>query len=283
MHVLEWEEIFDHKSSNLVVSENWAPPEAQLQAWKRFWDQDWWVSSFNYPRTVLMALGVSYCYSDTWEHGIFPLKCQLSLSTSANTSAGGCRVVERCGLMVWSKSIRSRAFYLVVHDFSECCPTPACPLSQWNTHIHTHSTKQKDQNLYFQVASKEEVFRSWESARKSRSGKELPNEIFFHLDNWKHELKQKTYLIGEISWFISSDYQDRASACKIPTSLHGFPATDQLQLKGLLKLECGASTRCVLPGYLRLVLYGPGLALLLEELLMQGSCPSTRTFSGRWL
>ena len=25
MHVLECEEIFDHKSSNLVVSENWAP------------------------------------------------------------------------------------------------------------------------------------------------------------------------------------------------------------------------------------------------------------------
>lgn len=179
MHVLEWEEIFDPKSSNLVVSENQAPPEAQLQAWKRFWDQDWWVSSFNYPRTVLMALGVSYCYSDTWEHGIFPLKCQLSLSTSANPSAGGCRVVERCCLMVWSKPIRSRAFYLVVHDCSECCPTPACPLSQWNTHIHTHSTKQKDQNLYFQVASEEEVFRRWESARKSRSGKELPNEIFF--------------------------------------------------------------------------------------------------------
>ena len=154
-------------------------PETQLQAWKRFWNQDWWVSSFNYPRTVLMALGVSYCYSDTWEHGIFPLKCQLSLSTSANPSAGGCRVVERCSLMVWSKPIRSRAFYLVVHDCQECCPTPACPFSQGNTHIHTHSTKQKDQHLYFQVASEKEVFRSWESVRKSRSGKEPPNEIFF--------------------------------------------------------------------------------------------------------
>ena len=162
---------------------------------------------------------------------------------------------------------------------------PPLPVpSPSETHIRTHSTKQKDQNLYFQVASEKEVFRRWESARKSRPGKELPKEIFFfHLDNWKHELKQKTYLIGEISWFISSDYQDRASTCEIPTSLHVFPAADQLQLKGLLKLECGASTRCVLPGYLHLVLYGTGFALLLEELLMQGSCRSTRTFSGRWL
>jgi hypothetical protein len=142
MCVSERENPFDHQSSNLEAGKNWAPPEVMLQAWDGFWDQDWWVSNFNYPQTVLMALGVSYCYSDTWEHGIFPLKCQLSLSTSANPSAGSCRIVEWCSLMVWSKPIRSRAFYLAIHDCSECWPAPSsAPKLQGAS---AHSAKEKD-------------------------------------------------------------------------------------------------------------------------------------------
>lgn len=217
----------------------------------------------------------------TWH---FPIKMPIILEhfcKSISWRLPGCRAMRFDGLKqtYQIKGILSGSSWLLRVLSHPCLP----PLPMKHTYTHTHSTKHKDQNLYFQVASEEEVFRSWESARKSRSGKEPPNEIFFHLDNWKHKLKQKTYLTGEISWFISSDYQDRASACKIPTSLHGFPAADRLQLKGLLKLERGASVRGALPGYLHLVLYSAGSALLLEELLMQGSCPSTRTFSGRWL
>jgi hypothetical protein len=125
-----------------------------------------------------MALGVSYCYSDTWEHGTFPLKCQLSLSTSANPSAGGCWIVEWFGLTVGSTPVRSRAFYLVVHGYSECHSSPACcsqaPRSACECiHAHTGPVAAKQKDL------KGGWSWGWGRKKKSRFGKELLRWNFF--------------------------------------------------------------------------------------------------------
>lgn len=85
-----------------------------------------------------------------------------------------------------------------------------------HTHTLTQSTKPKDQNLWFQVARKRKCPGAGNKQENQDLVKSQNNGIFLHLDNWKHKPNRKTYLIGEISWFTSSDYQETGLLAKYP-------------------------------------------------------------------